>query len=252
MKSLLVITLLSVILGGTVYGATRGDVKVLEAADSIRYNVNKLTKDYLLYVIYPHKAALKKGLMDRFRALDENMHDIAVSTKDKKTKGVLKYFAFEKVRIGEILKAGPSVQNAIELIDFSESFNEGASAIARRHSYVPSPEEEMWIATRSLDLGIEEIIKYYVAHDVVKGDGEISKKLRTAQTRFATTLQKINQYDYKGDLMTTRKQINALWKTLEHYVDKADKLPLPLLATMMGDTLETSIDTLGVYHSKNQ
>jgi hypothetical protein len=238
-------------LSSTSQSATRGDVKVLEAADSIRYNASKLTKEYLLYLLHPQKKVLKKSLQGRFLALDEDMHDIAISTKDPKTKGVLKYFAFEKVRIGEILKQKPTRENATELLDFSESFKEGATAIAKRHLYVPAPEEAMWIVTRSLDQELEEIVKYYIAHEIVRDDPELKHKLTAAVARFKKALEKINQYTYDEKLKKKRTQLNQLWKTLEGYLAKADKLPLPIIATLMGDELESSIDTLGVYHSKN-
>jgi len=233
-------------------GATRGDVKVLEAADSIRYNASRVTKEYLLYFLYPNKQRLKNSLQKHFRALEANMHDIAISTKDPKTKGVLKYFAFEKVRIGEILQEKPSLRNAVELIDFSESFIEGASAIAKRHFYVPAPEEEMWIVTRSLNQEVEEIIKYYVAHQVVHDDPQLKQKLDAAVKKAQALLKRINRYRYDRELTQARDRLNHLWQTLETYLAKGDTLPLPLITSLMGDELEGSIDTLGIYHSKNQ
>jgi len=233
-------------------GATRGDVKVLEAVDSIRYNSSRLTREYLLYLLYPNKKILRALLEKRFQSLETDMHEIAISTKDPKTKGVLKYFAFEKVRIGEMLKKKPSLQNATALIDLSESFMEGASAIAKRHLYVPAPEEEMWITTRSLDQDIEEILKYYIAHHLIKDDPQLRHKLQNAAAKVKRALIRINEYPYEGELKTTRAKLNHLWKTLEIYLAKADKLPLPIVTSLMGDELEASINTLGIFHSKNQ
>jgi len=232
--------------------ATRGDVKVLEAADSIRYNASRLTREYLLYLLYPHKKVLKQSLEKRFQALENDMHDIAISTKDPKTRGVLKYFSFEKVRIGEILKQKPSLANASELIDFSESFIEGASAIAKRHLYVPAPEEEMWITTRSLDQDIEESIKYYIAYHLIKDDPELKHKMDASADKVKQALARINQYQYDDKLLKTRSDLNHLWTTMEIYLKKVEKLPLPIITSLMGEEMESSVDILGVFHSKNQ
>ena len=236
----------------TLHAATRGDVKVLEATDSIRYNVSKLAKDYLLYTRYPQKSKLPLTLKELLSALEADIHDIAISTKDTKTKGVLKYFAYEKMRIEAMINQKPSDKNAMEVLDFSESFSEGAHSIAKHHFYVPSREEELWIVTRTMTQYLEEIIKYYVAQNIIKDDPQLSIKMQAAKKEFLKNLKIINAYNYTEELKVTRTYINHLWATLETYLSKGDKLPLPLLATRMGEQLEASIELLGVYHSKNQ
>jgi len=233
-------------------GATRKDVTITESADTIRYNVSRLTREYLLYLLYPKKKTLKQSLLTHLDRLDEEMRTIAITTKDPKTKGVLKYFAYEKVRIEGLMKQKPSRDHVATLMEFSETFTEGAAAIARRHRYVPTPEEAMWIATRLLDQDIEEVIKYYIARRIVRDDPELTRKLTASAAQFRQQLQKINQYDYTGDLARTRNRLNTLWDTLETYVAKADTLPIPIVVTLMGEALESSIDTLGIFHSKNQ
>jgi hypothetical protein len=237
---------------GTLGAATRGDGKVLEASDSIRYNVSKLAKDYLLYARYPQKSKLRSVLKERISALDADMHDIAISTKDTKTKGILKYFAYEKMRIEAMIDQKPSDENAMEVLDFSENFSEGARSIAKHHFYVPSPEEELWIVTRSMAQYLEEVIKYYVAQHIIKDDPQLAIKMQAAKMEFLKNLKIINAYSYTEELKATRAYINRLWTTLETYLSKGDRLPLPLLATRMGEQMEASIDLLGVYHSKNQ
>ena len=253
MKKLLGLTLLSWILSsGLLSAATRGDVRVLEAADSIRFTSSKLAKEYLLYLQFPQKHRLKTLLKDDLNTLESDMHDIAVSTKDPKTKGVLKFFAYEKVQIESLLQQPPTIKGGKEILDFSESFVEGATAIAKRHEYVPAPEEAMWILTRTMDQILEEIIKYYLAAHVIKDDPELKNKMGEAMGRFSRALVTINAYPYTDDLKEVRNNINILWSTLIIYLDKLDALPLPLIGTLMGEQLETSIDTLGIFHSTNQ
>jgi len=253
MKKILALSLLSLlVLSGYLSAATRGDVRVLEAADSIRYTSSKLAKEYLLYLQFPQKQRLKTLLDQNLKTLESDMHAIAISTKDPKTKGVLKFFAYEKVQIESLMEQPPSVESGKVILDFSESFIEGSTAIAKRHEYVPAPEEAMWMLTRSMDQILEEIIKYYLAAHVIKDDPELKQKMGEAMARFSRALVTINAYPYTDDLKQVRDNINVLWSTLAIYLEKLDALPLPLIGTLMGEQLETSIDTLGVFHSTNQ
>jgi len=252
MKSMRILFLFLVTFSLGSQAATRGDVRVLEAADSIRFNTSRITKDYLIYLLYPQKSYYKIALQKRLDALSNDMLDIAISTKDAKTKGVLKYFSYEKVQIETLLRQKPTVQSAQEILDFSESFIEGASAIAHRHQYTPTPEEAMWITTRSMKEDLEEIIKYYLARDVIKSDTQLERKMYAAIERFSQSLEQINRYVYDGDLRKTCKRINVLWKVLQTYLAKLDTFPLPLISALMGDELAASINILSLYHSTNQ
>ena len=252
MKSILAALVFLMVFSFGSHAATRGDVRVLEAADSIRHNTSRMSRDYFIYLLYPGKTYYKASLRKRLDALRNDMHDIAISTKDAKTKGVLKYFAYEKVHVEAMIRQKPTVQSAQEILDFSESFTEGASAIARHHQYTPTPEEAMWITTRSMKEDLEEIIKYYLARDVIKTDTALQRKMDAAVERFSQSLKRINQYDYDDDLRKARRRINVLWKVLQTYLAKLDTYPLPLISALMGDELAASINLLSLYHSTNQ
>lgn len=254
MKKLLGFSLLGlVVVSGCLSAATRGDVRVLEAADSIRYVSSKMAKEYFLYLQFPRKKQLNTLLMQDMATLEANLHDIAVFTKDPKTRGVLKFFAYKKVQIKSLLEKAPSIQNGKEILDFSESFVEGSAAIARRHQYAPNAEEAMWILTRTMNQVLEEIIKYYLAAHIIKDDPELKRKMKNAAERLSQAFTRINAYaSYPDDLKKMRTNANVLWKTLSMYLGKLETLPLPLIGTLMGEQMETLIDALGVYHSTNQ
>ena len=46
----------------TLTSATRGDIKVIEASENIRYLSQKIIKDYLLFYKNPEKTELKNNL----------------------------------------------------------------------------------------------------------------------------------------------------------------------------------------------
>ncbi len=232
--------------------AAHGDMRVLKEADRIRFDINRLSKNYLVYYMYPKKIYFKNTLQKLLESLSDDMRSLAISTKDKKTKDILKYFAYEQIQIEELIQKKPTAQIAKDLISISESFAEGTTEIVRRHQYTPTPEEEMWFLTRSMKYDIEEVLKYYLARNVTKKDTKIIKKMHRSISHFSQSLAQINQYSYSGDLRTTTRRMNAFWKVLQLHFGKTKTPLLPLISVLGGDDLEESITLLGLYHSTNQ
>ena len=236
-----------------IQAAVRGDVKVLEATDTIRYRVNDLTKNYLLYYLFPRKTGLKRKLAEDLQQLNKSFREIAVTTKDAKTKNLLAYFAYEKARMAELLNGKPTKQNLAELLLMSETFSEGADAIARHHSYNFSPEEKMFMQTRSMVQRLEEILKYYIAQAILNDDPQLRRKLTRAIHKFDDELAVINQYPYQDQkTLETRQRINMSWKTAEKYLRTEGKSHIPLVLNAGGVHIEGFLNVLGIYHSKNQ
>jgi hypothetical protein len=236
-----------------VEAATRGDVRVLEASDNMRYTASALAREYILYARYPTKKELRQGLQERLQAFEQEMHEIATSTKDARTRGILKYFALEKERLADLLGKQPDPARAAAMIAFEEGVLEGTQAINQRHTYVPSPEEDMWITTRMMTQMLEAMIAYYGAQKVISDDPELKKKMAANMQRFSEALKRINAYKYEDQaLIEARTRINRLWETLGAYLRASDSLSIPLLSAMMARRLEMALETLGNYHSKNQ
>ena len=236
-----------------IQAAVRGDVKVLEATDTIRYRINNLTKNYLLFYLFPHKTGLKKRLDEDLRQLNRSFRDIAVTTKDAKTKNLLAYFAYEKARITELLRGKPTKRNLSELLLMSETFSEGADTIARHHAYDFSSEEKMFMRTRSMVQRLEEILKYYIAQAILSDDPQIRKKLLRSVQKFDDELAAVNQYPYRDqETLKTRQRINMSWKTAEKYLRTEGKSHIPLVLDTGGAHIEGFLNILGIYHSKNQ
>lgn len=236
-----------------IQAAVRGDVKVLEATDTIRYRINDLTKNYLLYYLFPHKTGLKRKLSEDLRQLNKSFREIAVTTKDAKTKNLLAYFAYEKARMAELLRGKPTKQNLAELLLMSETFSEGADTIARHHAYSFSSEEKMFMRTRSMTQQLEEILKYYIAQAILSDDPQLRKKLLRSVHKFDSELAAINRYDYRDrKIEATRQRINVSWKTAEKYLRAEGKSHIPLVLNAGGAHIEGFLNILGIYHSKNQ
>jgi hypothetical protein len=238
---------------GILHAATRGDVKVLEASDTIKYRINHFAKNYILYYRFPKKTRLRKELERDLEELGKGFQIIAVTTKDIKTKNLLAYFAYEKARIGEILSQQPDRESLDEILQMSESFIEGADSIAKHHAYDFAFEEKMYIQTRSLAQKLEEILKYYMASRIIRNDPELTKKMGRSVADFNKTLRLINEYEYEDRTISKIKErLNRTWNATEKYVTRNSGKDLPLVMNVAAGRIETFLDEIGIYHSKNQ
>lgn len=236
------------------HAATRGDVKVLEASDMIKYHINDLTKNYLLFVKFPHKRELSLALHRDLSVLGKSFKEISLTTKDARTKGLLSYFAYQKAHLEVILSKPPSLKQASEIMNMSESFVEGAEAIARHHRYDFSLEEKMFKVTLSMSEHLEAIAKYYLAHSLAKSDLEILRKISRETKAFTKELEEVTHYPYTGQKEAKdRESILATWHILKPYIDKAEKEEgLPMVVSTGVAHINTLLQHLGIYHSKNQ
>ncbi len=254
MKKLLLCLLLLAGLTLSSYAATRGDVKVLEATDTIKYRINDIAKNYWLLTEFPHKGALRSRLHHDLTALSQSFQAIALTTRDTRAKGLLTYFAYQKARLEVIFDQPPSREQASEVMGISEGLVEGAEAIAKHHQYDFSFEEKMFQTTLSLSEHLEAIAKYYMAHGLAKDDPEILKKMHKERQVFAHLLQDIVYYKYiNQEMIQYRDSIIQTWHTLEPYINQADKKDtLPMMVSIGTTHINTLLQHLGAYHSKNQ
>jgi len=231
--------------------AVRGDVKILEATETIRYRVNDLTKNYLLLYRFPAKRHLRQKLREDLEALTRSFQEISLTTKDIKTKNLLGYFAYEKARLEELLEAAPSKESLQEILEMSEGFIEGADAIARHHAYDFAFEERMFMHTRSMVQRMEEILKYYLATHLLPEDAQLRQKLQKAQEEFVSTLKLLNEYEYpEQETVRVRQRLNHTWNNATRALKGSEDLPLVL--DVAGHRIETLLERIGIYHSKNQ
>jgi len=253
LKTLFVPLSIFVIISLPLSAATRGDIKILEASESIRYQINDFTRLYLIHYLFPKKGRLLYRMRKDLAGLTSSFQEIAVTTKDSKTKTLLTYFAYQKARIEEIMEKQADPTRLREILELSESFVEGANFIARRHSYNYDFEEQMYMKTRSMIHSMEEILKYYIAEKIIKDDKNIKVKMRRYMEKFEEDLHAINEYDYNDLQVTKDRQIlNQVWKMNQHYFDDESKSYLPLVMSVSTERLESLLREIGTYHSRNQ
>jgi len=234
------------------HAATRGDVKVIEASENIRYLTQKIIKSYLHLYRNPKKKSIKHDISESLNRLSDSFRDIAITTKDSDSKDMLDYLMFSKDEIEGIANKKANDEQALLMLDYSEALLEGVRSIEDAHKYDFSQEEKMLIATQKMTYLLERIIKHYMAFKMNLNVKINKKQMKIAIINFEDNLQKINAYDYPHDVDDIRAKINKFWKVNRDFFTKADKLFIPNLLSDSMVYLEGTIAQIALYHSKNQ
>ncbi len=242
------------LLGLTLFSeaATRGDVKVIETSENIRYLSQKMSKDYLFLYKNPQNSEVKNGLNKVISKLSNNFRIIATTTKDADTKDILDYLAYSKDEISEILNGEVDEEKAALMLDYSETLLEGADSIASMHAYDFSEEEKMLMITKKIEYLLERITKYYIAFHLGFDDATNREQMQESMVRLEENIEKINLYEYPVEMQKIQVKMNESWKANKVFFDKAESLFIPKLMFTSINYLEDIVVKLALYHSKNQ
>ncbi|WP_295419710.1 hypothetical protein [Sulfurovum sp.] len=241
-------------LGVTLFSeaATRGDVKVIESSEDIRYLSQKIVKDYLFLYSNPKKREVKSELHASLEKLSDDLRVIVMTTKDSDTKDILEFLAYSKDQIKELFDQKADKENAALMLDYSETLLEGADSIARAHLYTFSDEEKMLMVTKEIEYLLERITKYYMAFNVGFETHTNKKQMEEAIGKLEENMEKINAYSYPYEMQKEQENINRFWKTNKHFFQKTETLFIPNLLLASIDYLEDHVANIALYHSKNQ
>lgn len=252
MKNLFHVSLLVIVLTLFSQAATRGDVKVIEASENIRYLSQKLVKEYLFFYSYPEKYEVKSKLNEILLKLNHDFRVIAMTTKDTDTKNVLEFLAYSKDQIEQIFSEEPNSEKAALMLDYSETLLEGANSIASAHIYDFSQEEQMLMMTKKMEYLLERVTKYYMALNVGFNTQTNKESMQEAMKHFEENTKKINAYAYPQKERKIQSNMNMSWKANKIFFSKSGKLFIPSLMFIATDNLENMITQIALYHSKNQ
>jgi len=235
-----------------IHAATRGDIKIIEASESIRYLSQKMVKDYLFLYRYPQKKNVQDELDKTLKILTENLRVIATTTKDTGTKDILEFLAYSKEQIKEIFKQKTNEENAALMLDYSETLLEGADAIADAHIYDFTEEEKMLMTTKKVEYLLERISKYYMAFNIGFNTHNNQEQLDSAIEHLKENIAKINAYGYSYEFQKDQLEMNIVWQETELYFKQSKELFIPSLLLFSVVYLESIVDKIALYHSKNQ
>lgn len=230
---------------------TRGDVKIIEATENIRFISQQMAKDYLFLFKTPHPEEVKQRLKQSLIKLAENLRIIGATTKDTDTKDILEFLSYSKDQIAQIFTEKVTPEQAALMMDYSETLLEGADSIASAHAYHFTTEEHMLIITKKMEYLIERMMKYYIALHVGFDNVTNRKQMQNAIEKFDTNMQQIETYDYPKEVRPVKKEIVRSWQANKRFLSRWESLFIPKLMLMSTDSIEKLTEQIALYHNKN-
>jgi len=248
------ILILNIILGLT-YGcqaSTRGDVKIIEASENIRYLSQKISKEYLYCYQNPQKIELKTKLIENMKRLEENIHNIEVNTQSNESKNILSFLSYTNEEIKELLKGEVTEDKSILLLDYSETFVEAANSIQYLHRYDFSDEEKMLMQLKDLEYLLERVTKYYMASTLNLNKKSNNQHMYNAIEKIEEIFVTLKEYQYPKDLRLERRKSISYWKTYKKFITLSKKISVPNLILVFIKNFKKSTKKIELYHKKNQ
>jgi len=231
---------------------TRGDVKIIEATENIRFISQQMAKEYLFLFKTPHQEETKVRLKKSLIALSNNLRAIAGTTKDADTKDILEFLAYSKDQIAQIFTEKADEEQAALMLDYSETLLEGADSIAAAHAYEFTNEEHMLIVMKKMEYLLERMMKYYIALHVGFDNPTNKEQMQAAIIKFDENMQMIEGYDYPKDMQVVKEEVTRSWEANKKFLMRSDSLFIPKLMMLSSRYLESLIAQIALYHTKNQ
>jgi ribosomal protein S24E len=246
------IPLITIALSVTLFPSSRSDVKIIESTENIRYLGQKISKDYLYLYYNPKKIELKEELSKDIEMLELSIEDIGMSTINADSKNILDFLTYNKNEIKELLAKPVNRETGILILDYSESFLEGANSIASVHIYAYSDEEKMLMAMKELEYLLERVSKYYIASNLNLDKVNNFEHMIDAILKIDKIMKEIDRYNYPVKLEEESRDMQHIWKTHRDFLYKSDKIFLPTLLESSSRNLDKIIQDISLYHKKNQ
>ena len=235
-----------------IISATRGDIKVIEASENIRYLSQKMVKDYLFFYKNQDKIEVKRGLDRALEQLSNDFRIIATTTKDGDTKDILEFLAYSKDQIEQIFTQKADKESAALMLDYSETLLEGADSIARAHKYDFSDEEKMLMVTKEMEYLLERVTKYYMALHVGFNNSTNKEQMKESIIQLTKNVEQINGYSYPAEFQVIQTKIDESWTANMSFLSQSETLFIPKLMFASVDYMEDVVVQIALHHSKNQ
>ena len=256
MKKLLNILLhilwITMLLSTGLFASTRGDVQIIEASENIRLLGQKIAKDYLYYYKNPKKLKLKEDLDKDIEMIEEAILEISTITKNIDSQNILDFLSYNKDEIKELLAQEVSREKSILMLDYGESFLEGANSIANEHAYAFSDEEKMLISIKMMEYLLERTTKYYVATELNLDKNNNLNSMKRSIVEVEKILKKINSYAYPDEFLKDIEKMNRVWGKHRDFLNKSHELSVSNLLLTSEMILEKIIKKIALYHKKNK
>ena len=229
---------------------TRGNVKIIEATEQIRFLSQEMAKMYLFMFKAPRKDVVRTSLKKMLLRLNDNLQVIKTTTKDADTKDILEFLAYSKDQIAQIIAEDLSEENAALMLDYSETLLEGADSIAAAHAYAFTKEERMLIVNKKMEYLLERMMKYYFAIHLGFDNTTNREQLKAAVLKFDNDLNVLRAYEYPEEMRPVTKELERSWKNNRRFFETEDRF-IPKLMLYSTAYAESLIGQVTLYHNKN-
>lgn len=232
--------------------STRGDVKIVEASENIRYLSQKIAKEYLYLYYNPKKINLKTILSGNMEELEKNIHEIAINTQSDDSKNILSFLNYTNEEIKLLLNQKATKDKSLLILDYSETFIEASNSIQLLHQYEFSQEEKMLAHLKELEYLLERVIKYYIASIMNLNKITNQQKMQDSIVEVEKTLAIIKKYPYPLNIKKEQEKIINSWKTNKKFLNNHTELSVPNLLALSLQNFKDTSNKLELYHKKNQ
>lgn len=245
---------LSLILGfiSNSMASTRGDVKIIEASENIRYISQEIAKEYLYLYYNPHKINFKIEIIENMKKLKKNIQEIEINSQNSESKNILNFLTYTNEEIQTLLNREISKDKSILILDYSETFVEAANSIESLHKYQFSKEEKMLMALKELEYLLERINKYYIASILNLNKISNQKHLKSALEKTEILLKSIKKYPYPKTILKERENIMNYWENNKKILMLSNRVSLPNLILTLHKNFEKDIRALELFHKQKQ
>jgi len=138
------------------------------------------------------------------------------------------------------------------MLDYSESFLDGANFIKNAHKYDFSIEEKMLMRLKDIEYLLERTSKYYIAYSVNINKKSTLNNMNKAIVKIEMILKEVNSYPYPEELSIEIREMNSNWIKYKQFLYKVKKLSLSSLILLSITNFENSIKKIALYHKQNQ
>jgi len=244
--------LLVILLPFSLFASIRGNITIIEASEDIRYLGQKISKEYLFFYQNPKKTELRDAIFDDVKRLEKSIIDIRMITNNRDSKKVLDFLAYNKDEIKELIDKPVDMEKSMLMLDYSESFLEGANSIENAHKYDFSVEEKILMRLKDVEYLSERTFKYYIAYTLNIDKKNTFNNMNEAIIDIETILKKVNSYQYPKELFVEIREMNSNWIKYKQFLYKVKKLSLSSLILFSTTNFENSIKKIALYHKQNQ
>lgn len=231
------------------FALTTGNIQIMKVAENLQYLGEKIATDYFLLYTKPNNYLLQNQFTKNIQQLEKNIENIANETQNNVTIILLHFYRIQLLEIKELIPKKITKKNAIELLNASKSFLEGARKIAEEHQYQLSKEEKMLIQYKELIYLIESVSKYYMAFTIGIKDND--QNMKRIVLKVNNNLTKLEKYNYNEKLQKKLLKIQNIWEHTQVFFLDTKGSTFPNLLLTSNSYIKELLNILEQHHESN-